>query len=234
VNADLPHAPSTRQRGFAVAAVRALGSRAEALIARRFGETSPLCPLAAELARDPERLLAEARRLDAPRPAGLAEVHPSWYEAPPASARPEAQDWLDRRAFGELVPLEGSPELSEDALVDRGRREVATAFLSASRAQIARLCARLGEPHATRLIDELRRVAAHATREQVRAARQRLHALEDGLFDESGAAFDGPALFLLAGCAKVAPSLAARGEDALRALALRLPASIGRRLLLLG
>jgi hypothetical protein len=248
--------PSTVERAWVVAAVRALGARAEAACARRWPDSPSLGALALELAGDPARLAAEAERLDRARPVGLEAIHPSWYEAPPVSSRADAQAWLDRRAYGALVdmtPPEGAKvpalerldRLDAGAILDRierlGRRRVATAFLSASRAQIAQLCARLGEPHASQLLDELGQVSQSAAREEVRAARKSLLHVDATLTvegsastTESGPPAQGRALFLRAGCVWLGPAVAARGGDRLRQLAQRLPRSAGAGLLAAG
>jgi hypothetical protein len=232
--------PSTAQRAFAVAAVRALGPRAEGACARRWPDSPSLRAFAAGLARDPARLAGEQRRLARPKPVGLEQVHPSWYETPPRSKRADARLWLERRAYGELVDLspgvqqpaalERLSSLDGDALVELierlGRRRVATAFLSASRAQIAQLCVRLGEPRASQLLDELGQVGQSAKRDEVRAARSAL--LHVDVEAEDG----GRTLFLRAGSAWLAPAVAARGGDALRRLAQRMPRPAGLTLLL--
>src|SRR5262245_15454955 len=92
---------SLRERGFAVAAVRALASDATTLCAAR---SEALGHYAARLHADPMWLLAEGRALDQP-PAGLERVHPSWWTAPPTSARPEALRWLQHQATASLVPM---------------------------------------------------------------------------------------------------------------------------------
>src|SRR6478752_2955824 len=71
---------SSLQRGFVVAAVRALGVAAEGACLRR--------------------------RLDQPVPSGLGRIHPSWYEAPSPSANGPARGWLERRAYAQLAPMD--------------------------------------------------------------------------------------------------------------------------------
>jgi hypothetical protein len=231
--------PSTAQRAFAVAAVRALGPRADGACARRWPDSPSLRAFVGELLRDPARLAGEQRRLARPKPLGLEQVHPSWYETPPASKRPAARNWMERRAFGELIDmspgaqqpaaLERLEKLDGDALVELierlGRRRVATAFLSASRAQIAQLCVRLGEPRASQLLDELGQVGQSAKRDEVRTARSAL--LHIDVEAEDG----GRTLFLRAGSAWLAPAVAARGGDALRRLAQRMPRPAGLAML---
>jgi len=232
--------PSTQERGWIIAAVRALGDRAEGACARRWPHSPSLRALAAELARDPARLDAEAALVGRSRPRGLGEIHPSWYEAPPVSSRLDAAVWLERRAYGELVDMP-APGTTQPAALERlmrleslalvelierlGRRRVATAFLSAARAQIAQLCVRLGEPRASQLLDELGQLTHSASRDEVRAARKALLAVDTDASD------GGATLFLRAGCAWLAPAVAARGGDRLRALAQRLPRSVGLQLL---
>jgi hypothetical protein len=228
-------AVGTRDRAFAVAAVRALGPHAEGYCARRSPDVRRF---AAELARDPTRLRAEAAALDRAVPAGIAEVHPSWYAAPPAAARPEAAAWLERRAYGHLVetavadpqePL-GKLELRATSqvaqlLVALGRRRVAAAFSGAPRGALAQLCARLGEPYAGQLLAEVRALASQVGPDEVMAAQR---ALADGAMD---ALEDARALFLRVGIAWLGPALMTRGGDRLRRFAQRLPQGLGRALL---
>jgi hypothetical protein len=219
------------ERGFAVAAVRALGARAEAACGRR---SPALRRLAAQLARDPALLAEEAKRLDAPVPDGLAEVHASWYEAPPPSSRDDARAHLERRAYGRLVPM--TPRESDGGLSDRletasagalaelieamGRRRVAVAFAATPRTALAQLCARLGEPAAAQLLETMRKTRASS--DEVKSAQRALLHL------------DAPAdaLFLRAGAAWLGPALAQRGAHRLRRVAQRLPRAIGELLLM--
>jgi hypothetical protein len=250
--------PSTRERAFVVAAVRALGPRAEAFCGRRSPE---LRRFAALLWRDRERWNAESLRLARAVPAGVGAVHPSWYEPPPASSDARAQAWLSRRAYGRLVDMEDerggvgaldrlekrdAAELGE-LLVALGRRRVAIAFSGAPRAALAQLCARLGEPAASELLAQVRAVAPSVGSDEVHAAQRALFglgpagaALAAGAQAESASAresrgvstgTEARALFLRAGCGWLAPALAARGGDRLRRVAQRLPRSIGEQLL---
>jgi hypothetical protein len=232
----------TRDRAFAVAAVRALGLRAEAVCARR---SPALRPFAAQLARSATRLANEATRLGHAIPDGIADVDPSWYDAPRASTRPAAAAWLQRRAFGrlvEMVRVEADPSDPADAierrsgarigelLVALGRRRVAVAFSGAPRGALAQLCARLGEPAGSELVAEVRQIAAHVIPADVTSAQQALHA---GRPDDGGGEHDsdGARLFLRVGVAWLAPALAERGGDRLPRIAQRLPRSLGEALL---
>jgi hypothetical protein len=234
---------STVQRGWVLTAVRALGAAAEAACARRWPEAPAVARHARALFMEPMRLSAEGRRLDAPIPAGLERVHPSWYEPPPASARPEAAAWLQRKAYAHLVELPETATGDDPAarlerldggvlegLLERlGRRRVATAFSGATHAQLAQLCARLGEPAASALLADVRQVASQTTREEVKAEQRALFSLG---FDPAG---DTPRmLFVRVGAARLAPPLAARGGDRLRRVAQRLPRPAGRLLLAAG
>ncbi len=235
----------TRERSFAVAAVRALGARAVALCARR----SPALQRHAEqLVADPELLARTAAQLDRSVPHGVAEVHPSWYQAPPASARPEAAAWLERRAYSHLVDMtsgrsgqarSAALELeSRDAatlaelLHALGRQRVATAFSGAPRSALAQLCARLGEPSASELVAQVRALSTNVSSDEARAAQRAVFQLvtlgPDAEHDLARA------LFLRAGSSWLGPALAARGGDALRRIAQRLPRPEGEALLAAG
>jgi hypothetical protein len=251
--------PSTRERAFVVAAVRALGPRAEAFCGRR----SPLLRrFAAQLYRDRERWASESQRLSRAVPAGIGEVHPSWYEPAPPSVDARAAAWLQRRAYGQLVDM-GEPE--NGAVLDRlerrdaaelgelvaalGRRRVAIAFSGAPRAAVAQLCARLGEPAASELLAQVRAVAPSVGSDEVHAAQRALFGLGPaGAALAQGASRSGDeersregrglssgsearALFVRAGCGWLGPALAARGGDRLRRVAQRLPRSLGEQLL---
>jgi hypothetical protein len=232
----------TREKAYAIAAVRALGTRAEALCARR---SPALKRYAQQLLRDPALVASFAEQLDCARPVGLAEVHPSWYEAPALSSRPEAAAWLERRAYGHLVEMtrasaDAAPavaraleRLSADALAQLvlalGRRRVATAFSGAPRTALAQLCARLGEPAASELLEQVRALSPQVATDEVRAAQRAVFQLvEPQLADDRDPA---PALFLRAGAGWLAPAIAARGADRLRRLAQRLPRPLGEALL---
>lgn len=225
----------TRERGFAVAAVRALGARAEAVCARRSAE---LRQFAAGLSRDTARLQTEATRLGRPLPDGMSEIHESWYDAPSSSARPDAAAWLERRAYGHLVDMTveradpfdraSSAQLTE-LVVALGRRRVAIAFSSAPRAALARLCARLGEPAGSELVAEVRLVAGQVAPTDVAAAQQALHGGGSaGLVNR-----DAARLFTRIGVAWLAPAYGdgSDGDDRLRRLAQRLPRALGQELL---
>jgi hypothetical protein len=223
---------ATRERAFAVAAVRALGGRAEAVCARRSPE---LRRFAALLARDGARLQAEARLLGQAIPEGITDVDPSWYGAPPASRRPEAQAWLSRRTFGHLVDMtrsDGDPADPADQLERRsgaelaplivalGRRRVAVAFSGAPRGALAQLCARLGEPAGSELVDEVKYIAQLVLPADVTAAQEAMH--RPGANDDLD-------LFTRIGVAWLAPALA--GGDRLQRVAQKLPRKLGAALL---
>ena len=235
--------PGTRERAFAVAAVRALGARAAALCGRR---SPPLRRYAALLVREPALLESEAAALDGAVPAGLREVHPSWYAEPPASSRPEAQAWLERRAYGHLVEMsvggssglgtlvdrleQGDPNTLTELLYALGRRRVATAFSGAPRAALAQLCARLGEPAASELLSQVRQVASQVSSDEVKAAQRRCS--RSGSRHETAVGSDAARLlFLSAGASFIGPALLARGGDWLRRVAQRLPRELGEALL---
>jgi hypothetical protein len=114
-----------------------------------------------------------------------------------------------------------------EGLLERlGRRRVAVAFSGATHAQLAQLCARLGEPFASTLLAEVRRVSTEVTREQVKAEQRALFAIG---FDPDG---DTPrSLFVRVGAARLAPALRMRGGERLRRVAQRLPRPAGRLLL---
>src|SRR4051812_23338364 len=225
--------PSTRERAFAVAAVRALGARAEAVCARRSPE---LRRFAALLSRDPERLSAEAARLGQAIPDGITEVHPSWYASPLVSRRGDAQAWLSRSTFGHLVDMtrpESDPgDVGEQLerrsgaelallVVALGRRRVAVAFSGAPRGALAQLCARLGEPAGSELVDEVRHIAQLVLPADVTAAQEALQRSADNGLD----------LFTRVGVAWLAPALAAGSGDRLQRVAQKLPRPLGEALL---
>jgi hypothetical protein len=226
---------STSDRAFAVAAVRALGARAEGACARR---SPALRRLAVELARDPARLTAEAVALARPVPVGIGEVHASWFTPPPPSRRADAALYLQRRGYGHLVEtaVDSDPADPADKLEQRsamqvpellralGRRRVATAFSGAPRGALAQLCARLGEPAAGELLAEVRALASQVSPEEVVAAQRALsHPGVDALEDARD-------LFLRVGMDWLAPALRARGGDRLQRFAQRLPLPLGRAL----
>jgi len=199
---------STRQRAFQLAAARAAG-RGGAAAQRR-----------------------EAEALARPQPSGLDRVDPSWYVAPPRSKRPDAATHLARAAYGQLVPMDDAgagvlssraPDEIERVLCALGRRRVALAFVAAPRAGLAQLCARLGEPHATQLVDEVRALKGVAQPEAIKAAQR-------ALFRSGESIEAGRALFFRVGAAWLAPALARDGDELMRA-AQRLPRALGQLLL---
>jgi hypothetical protein len=239
-----------RERGYAVAAVRLLGPQAEARCAQR---SAALKRQARALLADAERLRGEAHALDRLWPSDAdeaARVDPSWCEAPPPVAAPAIAAWLNRRAYGHLaaarpliadasssarpalpVSIERFERLSGSELsaliVGLGRRRVAMAFSGASRAAVAQLCARIGEPHASALVAELRALARKLAPEEVRVAQRAIAPLA---LDEP--AEGGPeVLFFVAGAAWLAPALDRRSPERLARLAERLPRALGERLL---
>jgi hypothetical protein len=220
---------TTRERGFVVAAVRALGARAE-----RVCRTPAERRWAAELARDPARLFDEAARLGRAVPHGIGEVHPSWYAAPRVPVRADASAYLARLAFGHLVEMAGrsdgeldlerrSPAQLQELVVALGRRRVATALSGAPRGALARLCARLGEPAASELAAEVRAITGQVSTAQIAAAQRALHQAElaDG---------EAPRLFTALGCAWLGAALAQLGGDRHRRVAQRLPLALGQAL----
>jgi len=179
----------------------------------------------------PQRREAEA--LARPQPSGLERVDRSWYVAPPRSRRQEAASHLRRAAYGHLVSMDDAgagvlssraPEEIERVLCALGRRRVALAFVGAPRAGLAQLCARLGEPHATQLVDEVRALKASAPQPEATKAAQR------ALFHSGESISAGRALFFRVGAAWLAPALARDGDELMRA-AQRLPRALGRLLL---
>jgi len=220
-----------------VAAVRALGPRAEAVCARRSPE---LRAFAAQLARDPARQANESTRLGYAVPDGIDDVHPSWYLPPPRSNQPRAAAWLERRAYGHLVDMtRPEPDPSDPAdhlerksgpelaflVVALGRRRVAVAFSGAPRGALAQLCARLGEPAGTELVNEVRHIAQLVLPADVTAAQHALHGmnLDDGRHAHG--------LFTQVGVGWLAPALLASGGDRLQRMAQRLARPLGEALL---
>jgi hypothetical protein len=203
--------PSTRQRGFQLAAARARRSSADA-----------------------QSLVREAEALSRVPPRGLERIDPSWFVAPPKSRKPEAARYLQRAAYARLVTMEPAGLLSsrtaeeiERAIVALGRRRVALAFVGAPRAGLAQLCARLGEPAASQLVDEVRAVKATTPNgDAVKAAQRALFRSRDGGDGEPNA----QALFFRVGCGWLAPALARDGDELQRA-AQRLPWPLGQQLL---
>jgi hypothetical protein len=117
-----------------------------------------------------------------------------------------------------------APEEIERVLCALGRRRVALAFVGAPRAGLAQLCARLGEPHATQLVDEVRALKASAPQPEATKAAQR------ALFHSGETIAAGRALFFRVGAAWLAPALARDGDELMRA-AQRLPRALGQLLL---
>ncbi|MGZ3406346.1 MAG: hypothetical protein ACXVAN_07865, partial [Polyangia bacterium] len=91
---------------------------------------------------------------------------------------------MRRAAFGHLVSMDDAgagvlssraPDEIERVLCALGRRRVALAFVAAPRAGWAQLCARLGEPAASQLVEEVRALKAAAPLpEAVKAAQRAL------------------------------------------------------------
>jgi hypothetical protein len=223
---------STRQRAFALAAARALGRDAAKVCAQQ-----TMAP-GDELARNAGALggaaaqRREAEALTRAQPSGLDRVDRSWYVAPPRARRNDAAAYLSRAAYGQLVPMDDAgagvlssraPDEIERVLCALGRRRVALAFVGAPRAGLAQLCARLGEPHATQLVDEVRALKGSAQPEAVKAAQR-------ALFRSGENIAAGRALFFRVGAAWLAPALARDGDELMRA-AQRLPRALGQLLL---
>ena len=227
---------STRQRAFALAAARALGRDAARFCARQ-----TMAP-ADELARNASALggtaqqRREAESLTRPQPSGIDRVDRSWYAAPARARRDDAAAHLQRAAYGQLVPMDDAgagvlssraPDEIERVLCALGRRRVALAFVGAPRAGLAQLCARLGEPHASQLVDEVRALKSAAPPDAVKAAQRAVYLF----LGRSGEGIDaGKALFFRVGAAWLAPGLARDGDELMRA-AQRLPRALGQLLL---
>jgi hypothetical protein len=174
----------------------------------------------------------EAEALARPQPSGIERVDRSWFAAPPKTEREDASAHLLRAAYGQLVPMDDAgagvlssraPDEIERVLCALGRRRVALAFVGAPRAGLAQLCARLGEPHATQLVDEVRALKGAAQPEAVKAAQR-------ALFRSGENISAGRALFFRVGAAWLAPALARDGDELMRA-AQRLPRALGQLLL---
>jgi hypothetical protein len=151
-----------------------------------------------------------------------------------------AAKWLQRRSFGHLVdmtrvttdPADPADQLERRVgaelallLIALGRRRVAIAFSGAPRGALAQLCARLGEPAGTELVDEVRRIAQLVLPADVTAAQQALHG--PALDDDRHAL----GLFTQAGVGWLAPALRALGGDRLQRVAQRLARPLGTALL---
>ena len=221
-------APSTRERAFALAAVRALAAGAARFCDARSAE---LGRHAAALT-DPTARAREAALLARPEPLGLERVDRSWYRPPPAVARADAAAHLTRAAYAQLVSMgddagalsQRGPEQIERALVALGRRRVALAFVGAPHAGLAQLCARLGEPFASQLVAEVRALRTAAPpQDEVKAAQRALFRSGDGVDA-------GRRLFFRVGAAWLAPALARDGDELSR-VAQRLPRALGQLLL---
>ncbi|HEY2743396.1 MAG TPA: hypothetical protein VGL86_02185, partial [Polyangia bacterium] len=229
---------STRQRAFALAAARALGRDAGKFCARQAMASGD------ELARNAAALggaaqqRREAETLARPQPSGIDRVDRSWYVAPPArTRRDDAAAHLRRAAYGHLVSMDEAgagvlssraPDEIERVLCALGRRRVALAFVGAPRAGLAQLCARLGEPHATQLVEEVRALKSSSLPPDAAKAAQRAVYVLLGRAGESLEA--GKALFFRVGAAWLAPALARDGDELMRA-APRLPRALGQLLL---
>jgi hypothetical protein len=223
---------STRQRAFALAAARALGRDAGRFCTRQaLGAVDDMARAAAALGGTAQQR-REAETLARPQPSGLERIDRSWYQAPPRTGRDEASTHLLRAAYGQLVPMDDAgagvlssrpPDEIERLVCALGRRRVALAFVGAPRAGMAQLCARLGEPHATQLVDEVRALkAAPPPPEAVKAAQRALFTSGEGIDA-------GRDLFFRVGAAWLAPALARDGDELGRA-AQRLPRTLGQLL----
>ena len=245
-------APSTRARGFALAAARALGEAAAPFCSERgkgaHTDAAALGRLAATLV-DPAAGARAAAAFDRVEPAGLARIDRSWYVAPAQSTRPAASAHLGRAAYAHLVAMDDDtpvPSLSrhtaerlERALAALGRRRVALAFIGAPRAGLAQLCARLGEPAASALVAEVTelRVQKTATLDEIKAAQHAVFfagggvggAGDDGELGGDGGRDRAATLFLRVGAGWLAPALARDGDE-LRRVAQRLPRALGQAL----
>jgi hypothetical protein len=221
------HNLSTRQRAFALAAVRALGADA----ARFCSLKSPALGRFAAALTDGAAREREAELLARVEPGALGSVDASWYVAPPASRRREATVHLRRGAYAHLVPMDTGGALSrrapheiEKLVAALGRRRVALAFVGAPRAGLAQLCARLGEPHASQLVADVRALkATPPTSDEIKGAQRALFRSGDGI--EAGRD-----LFFRVGASWLAPALAREGDELSR-VAYRLPRPLGQMLL---
>lgn len=240
---------SIRQRAFALAAARALGrDAARFCAAQSLARGDELGRNAAALGgAAPQR--REAETLARPQPSGLDRVDPSWFAAPPRSRREEAATHLRRAAYGRLVPMDDAgagvlssraPDEIERVVCALGRRRVALAFVGAPRAGLAQLCARLGEPHASQLVAEVRAVKASAPPpEAIKAAQRALFRSGENIGEPAAGSArtaadqrraNGRGLFFRVGAAWLAPALARDGDELTRA-AQRLPRALGQLLL---
>lgn len=240
---------STRQRAFALAAARALGRDAARFCAQQtMAPPDELAGKASALGgAAPQR--REAESLGRPQPSALDRVDRSWYQAPPRTHRDDAAAYLRRAAYGHLVSMDDAgagvlssraPDEIERVVCVLGRRRVALAFVGAPRAGLAQLCARLGEPAASQLVDEVRALKAAAPpADAVKAAQRALFRSGDSLGEPAAGALgadgdprraNGRSLFFRVGAAWLAPALARDGDELMRA-AQRLPRALGQLLL---
>jgi hypothetical protein len=102
-------APSTKARGFALAAARALGAAAESFCRAHapsaHGDGAALGRLAAELV-GAEAQARATQALGRLQPAGLERIDRSWYVPPARSTRPAAAAHLARAAYAHLAPMD--------------------------------------------------------------------------------------------------------------------------------
>ena len=235
---------STRARGFALAAARALGAGAPQFCAARgrllHGDGEALARAAAAL-NDAAAQARAGETLGRVAPAGLERVDRSWYVAPPNSTSPAAAASLGRAAYARLVPMDDDdarPSLArhsagdlERAIAALGRRRVALAFVGAPRGGLAQLCARIGEPAASALVAEVRALK-NAAHDEIKAAQRAIFSGDDGELGGDGGE-RAPAissLYWRVGAAWLAPALARDGDE-LRRVAQRLPRPLGQALL---
>jgi len=218
---------STRQRAFALAAARALGADAARFCSLR----SPALGRQAAALGDAAAQRREGEALARVEPAALGDVDRSWYVAPPASKRREAAVYLARATYAHLVSMDAAATLArrtppeiEQLVAALGRRRVALAFVGAPRAGLAQLCARLGEPHASQLVAEVRALkSATPSGDEIKGAQRAIFRSGEGL--EAG-----QDLFFRVGAAWLAPALAREGDELSR-VAQRLPRPLGQTLL---
>ena len=243
---DDPIELSLTERGRTLAALRLLGPIAAAGRLR-----SPAARRHLERLCEPSERAAEERALQATVPDTLAQIDASWYTPPPLSRSIAARRYLERVAYGRLVPssaggdapvperaplpraqaaverlLRGPLEGLESAMLLLGRRRIAIAFTGAPRSALAQLLARLGEPEATQLVSELRSIPPGVSAEEVKAAQRAL--FRSGPEPHAG---ESAALFFRrVGCGWMAPLVDGSGDRA-RRLAQRLPRALGEVIL---
>jgi hypothetical protein len=209
---------TTEERAFAAAVART--GRTGALAALP-ADVRARCAEAARAPADAVRLLAEV-------PAGLADVHPTWIpaDAPAVEAALAGRGrvparwrrWLCRRFYGHLVDMPpGIPADLAHEIEVVGRRRLALATQAAPRGAERLLAARLGPTHAGPFLDEHAMAAPAAA---IGAAVRELGRIDP----------DGPILFV-AGARHLGPAVAALGGDWPRRLAQRMPRPLGERLL---